>query len=124
MDGRDEPGHDVSTIDNRCPDYLVDTLCAGREHHQPVETESYPAGWRHPRQRIDKILVYRVAFTMDTLFVRHRSLKTGTLFGSVGQFPKRICELYPAGVKLEALGNLVTARLWPRQCSKGQRVLT
>ena len=98
-------------------------LRAGRQHHQPVKAERDAAGGRHARQRVEEILVDRVALAMDALFFVHGSFEARALLGNVGQFAKGIGEFYPAGVELETLGNLVASRLGPRQRGQRQRIL-
>ena len=60
---------------------------------------------------------------MDALFLCHRRLEASALLGDVGEFAERIGEFHAAGIKLEALGDFVAARLRPRQRRQRQRVL-
>ena len=90
---------------------------------QPVEAERDAAGRRHLRERVQEILVHRIALAVDALLLRHRRGKARALLGDVGEFAKRIAEFHPAGIELEAFGHLVAAGFRPRQRRQRQRVL-
>ena len=96
---------------------------ARRQHHQPVEAERDAAGRRHRGERVEKILVQRVALAVDALLLRHRRLEAPALLGRIGQFAEAVGQFDAAGIKLETLGHLVAARLGARQRGQRQRVL-
>ena len=81
---------------HRGPHHLVDTLCAGRQHHQAIEAERHAAGRRHGAQRGNEIVVDRIALAIDALLLRHFGGKPPTLFDRVGEFAKPVRELDPA----------------------------
>src|SRR5262249_15209096 len=72
-------------LHNGRPDHLLDPLCAGRQHHQPVETESDSARRWHLSQGEEEVLVHRIALAMDTLLFGHGGLEAGALFGNIYQ---------------------------------------
>ena len=73
-------------------------------------------------KRVEKILVDRIALAMDALLFRHRRLEARALLGGIGQLAESVGKFHAAGIKLEALGDLVAARLWPRQRRQRQRI--
>ena len=68
-----------STRDRR-PDYIVDTWRAGGKHHQPIKTQGNARGWWHQGQRLKKLFVQRITFTVNPLFFIHLQPETSALF--------------------------------------------
>jgi hypothetical protein len=93
----------------------VDPGRAGGQHHQPVETQRDPAGGWHGRERRQKILVERIALSVDPLLFVHLRLEAAPLLGRVGEFPEPVRKLHPAGIKLEAFRHARVVRAGPRE---------
>src|SRR5262245_66337355 len=86
-----EPSH-ASSVGNRRPDHLIDTLRARRQHHQPIKSERSPACGRHLPESREKIFIDRVRVAMDSGFFRHRRLDMGPLLRHIGQAAKAVTE--------------------------------
>src|SRR5664279_3580720 len=112
-----------SRLDHRSPYHLLDALRSRDQHHQSVEAERNAAGWGHLTEAAKKILVDRIALAVDALLLGHRGLEARALLGGVGQLAERIGKLHPAGIKLEALGDLVATWFCSRQRRQRQRIL-
>src|SRR5215510_8958676 len=112
------PGHDASTVGNRRPDHLIDTLRAGRQHHQPIKSERNPACGRHLTESREKIFIDRIALAMDPFFFSHRCLETDTLLRHIGELAKSVGKLNATRIQLKALGNRLAVRFW--SCERSQ----
>src|SRR5262245_30546915 len=61
----------ASRLRHRRPQHLFDADSAGREHHQTIEAERYPAGLRHDRERRQEVLIDGIALAVDALLLHH-----------------------------------------------------
>jgi len=62
-----------------------------------------------------KILVQRIALTIDALLFHHFGVEAFALLGRIGEFAKAIGQLHTTGIKLEPLRKPGIGRLGPRQ---------
>src|SRR5579872_647497 len=97
------------------PEDVLDPWRTEREHHEAVETERHAACLRHESERLQKVLIERIAGAVTPLHFVHLAFKARALLTGIGQFAEAVGELDAADIELEALGEPSVVRHGARQ---------
>src|SRR6266446_8558607 len=109
---------------HRRPQYLLDVVGPGRQHHQAVEAECCPGTLRQAvLEGGEEIFVDRVGLAVERVLSRLVAGEPRALLGGIGQLAEGVGELEPADIDLEALGETGIVGAAARQCGHRERVV-
>src|SRR5262249_61233905 len=95
----------------------------GGEQNEPNNPGGYPAGLRHHRHSVQKILIDRMALAVDSCLLRHLLFESFALRSGIGELRAAICKLHPASIDLEAFGEPRIGRFRPGERGLDGRIV-